>query len=275
MIKRTVAGVIGAVLVCVAISFNQTYPIILNILVAIACVLAMYELFSAMGILNMHFLTIPTFLFTISMPLLGNGLNFQILWYIYTLFVFCFMLYFKNTINFRHIASVYTMSLVITFSLGSFIMARDIGGKYGTFYIILILVVAWMTDTGAYFCGSFFGKHKLCPSISPQKTVEGAIGGVIVSVISAFLVCFIFKSFIFSETVYINYYLITIIGVLGAIISMIGDLSFSLVKRSCHIKDFGNFLPGHGGILDRLDSVIFLSPFIYFLLIIFPVIKAA
>ena len=90
-----------------------------------------------------------------------------------------------------------------------------------------------------------------------------------------FLVCFIFKSFIFSETVYINYYLITIIGVLGAIISMIGDLSFSLVKRSCHIKDFGNFLPGHGGILDRLDSVIFLSPFIYFLLIIFPIIKAA
>lgn len=273
MIKRTIAGIIGAILVCSAISFNQTYPIILNILVAIACILAIYELFSAMGILNMYFLTIPTFLFTISMPLLSNGLSFQILCYIYTLFVFCIMLYFKNTIDFKNIASVYTMSLVITFSLGSFVMTRDLEGKYGTFYVILILAVAWMTDTGAYFCGSFFGKHKLCPSISPQKTIEGAVGGIIVSVISVFLVCFIFKNFIFRETVYINYYLITIIGVFGAIISTIGDLSFSLIKRSYHIKDFGSFLPGHGGILDRIDSVIFLSPFIYFLLITFPVIK--
>ena len=130
-----------------------------------------------------------------------------------------------------------------------------------------------MTDTGAYFCGSFFGKHKLCPQISPKKTVEGALGGIIVSVLSALVTCLIFQNFIFDKQVFINYFLIVLIAVIGAIISMVGDLSFSLVKRSCNIKDFGNVIPGHGGILDRLDSVIFLSPLIYFLLIVFPVVQ--
>ena len=87
------------------------------------------------------------------------------------------------------------------------------------------------------------------------------------------VVCLVFQNFIFNENTFVNYYLIVSIGIIGAIISMLGDLSFSLVKRSCHIKDFGNVIPGHGGILDRLDSVIFLSPLIYFLLMIFPIVQ--
>lgn len=273
MLKRTVVGIVGSILVCTAIFFNQTYPIILNILIAAVCGLAMYELFLAMGILKMYFLTVPTFVFTIFVPLFGFGLYFQLLWYIYTLITFSVMLFFKDIINFKDIASVYTMALVITLSLGLFIKVRDMGGKYGTFYIVLILAIAWMTDTGAYFCGSFLGKHKLCPKISPKKTIEGAIGGIIVADLSALVVCMVFQNFIFNENTFVNYYLIVSIGIIGAIISMLGDLSFSLVKRSCHIKDFGNVIPGHGGILDRLDSVIFLSPLIYFLLMIFPIVQ--
>lgn len=273
MLKRTVAGITGSILVCIAIFFNQTYPVILNTLIAVSCGLAIYELFSAMGILKMYFLTVPTFIFTIFLPLFGFGFYFHLLWYIYTLTIFIVMLIFKDEINFKNIASVYVMALVIAISFGLFIKVRDMGGKYGTFYIVLILVVAWMTDTGAYFCGSFLGKHKLCPQISPKKTVEGALGGIIVSVLSALVTCLIFQNFIFDKQVFINYFLIVLIAVIGAIISMVGDLSFSLVKRSCNIKDFGNVIPGHGGILDRLDSVIFLSPLIYFLLIAFPVVQ--
>lgn len=273
MLKRTVVGIIGSILVCTAIFFNQTYPVILNTLIAVSCALAMYELFSAMGILKMYFLTIPSLVFTVFVPIFGFGLYFHLLWYIYTLITFSVMLFFKDAIGFKDIASVYTMALVITLSFGLFIRVRDMGGKYGTFYIVLILAIAWMTDTGAYFCGSFFGKHKLCPKISPKKTIEGAVGGIVVSTLSALVVCLIFQNFIFNEHVFINYYLIVFTGIAGSIISMLGDLSFSLVKRSCHIKDFGNVIPGHGGILDRLDSVILLSPLIYFLLMTFPIIQ--
>ncbi len=273
MLKRTVVGILGSFLVCVAIFFNQSYPIILNILIAIASVISMYELLSAMGVLKKYFLTIPTFLFTVIVPLFITELRFQFFWYVYTLIIFFVTLISKNITDFKDTAIVYTMALVVSLSLGSLIMIRDISGKFATFYVVLTLAVAWTSDTGAYFCGSFFGKHKLCPIISPKKTVEGAIGGIIVSFVSAFLVCFVFKNYIFDSDVLINYYLVALVGFLGPIISMIGDLSFSFVKRTCNVKDFGNVIPGHGGVLDRIDSVIFLSPFVCFLSMLFPLVK--
>ncbi|AIS52494.1 phosphatidate cytidylyltransferase CdsA [Thermoanaerobacter kivui] len=128
----------------------------------------------------------------------------------------------------------------------------------GMYIVWFIFIVSWMTDTFAYFTGRFFGNHKLIPSISPKKTVEGAIGGIIGSIVG----CVIF-ALLFPQS-NVSLYLGVVIGLLGSLVAQIGDLVASAIKRNCYIKDFGKIIPGHGGILDRFDSILFVSPFIYF-----------
>lgn len=125
-----------------------------------------------------------------------------------------------------------------------------------TKYIWLVYIIAFGTDTFAYFVGVFFGKHKLCPHVSPKKTVEGAIGGV--------LGCTII-TVIYFKVLGINNILYTIIfSMFVSAFSIIGDLLASKIKREHGIKDYGNFLPGHGGILDRFDSLLFVAPVVYY-----------
>jgi len=120
----------------------------------------------------------------------------------------------------------------------------------------LIFLTAFGTDIMAYFTGYAFGKHKLCPNISPKKTIEGAIGGTLGSVI----LCGLFGYF-FAYEVLIH---CLIIGALGGVVSQLGDLTASIFKRKMGIKDYGNLIPGHGGILDRFDSVLFTAPLVYY-----------
>ncbi len=120
----------------------------------------------------------------------------------------------------------------------------------------LIFLTAFGTDIMAYFSGYAFGKHKLCPKISPKKTIEGSVGGTLGSVI----LCSLFGYFFAPELIVHC----AVIGVLGGIISQFGDLSASIFKRKMGIKDYGNLIPGHGGILDRFDSVLFTAPLVYY-----------
>jgi phosphatidate cytidylyltransferase len=124
----------------------------------------------------------------------------------------------------------------------------------------LVLISAFGSDTFAYFTGMFLGKHKLCPTLSPKKTVEGLICGLIGSaalcMLFGFIVC---PEFLFS---------CAIIGFFGAAISVCGDLTASAYKRRMGIKDYGHLIPGHGGIMDRFDSVIFTAPFVYYYIVI-------
>lgn len=120
----------------------------------------------------------------------------------------------------------------------------------GLMYLVFILIATFATDTGAYFTGYFFGKRKLCERISPKKTIEGSIGGVLFSwVLSSLFVIFVFKD--------ANILLILLTGIIMPFTSQIGDLAFSAMKRLYNIKDFSNILPGHGGFMDRLDSLVF------------------
>lgn len=124
--------------------------------------------------------------------------------------------------------------------------------------IWLVFIVAWCCDTFAYLTGLLVGKHKLCPSVSPKKTIEGALGGIIGSVVG----CFIFSWFLMPEFLLS----ISIMGLGGAVISQMGDLSASSIKRYFDIKDFGNLFPGHGGVLDRFDSILFTAPYVFYYL---------
>lgn len=126
----------------------------------------------------------------------------------------------------------------------------------GSKYVWLVYIIAFGTDTCAYFTGKLFGKHKLYPEVSPNKTIEGAMGGIIGCVI---------LSLIFFNHLRINKYIyIIIFSVSASVFSMAGDLAASKIKRENGIKDFGNILPGHGGILDRFDSILFVAPIVYY-----------
>lgn len=125
----------------------------------------------------------------------------------------------------------------------------------------LIFLTAFGTDIMAYFTGYLFGKHKLCPSISPKKTIEGSIGGILGSILLCGLFGFFFATGVFFHCI--------VIGVLGGIVSQFGDLTASIFKRKIGIKDYGNLIPGHGGILDRFDSVLFTAPMVYYYILLF------
>jgi len=126
------------------------------------------------------------------------------------------------------------------------------------YMIWLIFIVSWGADTGAYFIGVFFGKRKLLPKISPKKTIEGAIGGMATAAILATALTWYFDKSIVAYVI--------LIAIVGSMVSIIGDLVASKIKRQMDIKDFGNIMPGHGGILDRFDSLLLVSPFVYYAL---------
>lgn len=135
--------------------------------------------------------------------------------------------------------------------------------KYGFNLIWLVIIISFFCDTFAYYVGKNFGKHKLCPAVSPKKTIEGSIGGILGSVIGVALWGY------FSTSVPFTWTSLIILAIVASIISQIGDLSASLVKRYVGVKDYGKIMPGHGGILDRFDSILFTAPVVYCYIVFF------
>ena len=133
----------------------------------------------------------------------------------------------------------------------------------GVYIVWLIFFCSWISDTFAYLSGSLLGKHKMAPVLSPKKSVEGAIGGVLASILLTGLYGYLFRKPMSLGTQEII--LLALFAGVGACISMIGDLAASAIKRNYDIKDYGRIIPGHGGILDRFDSVIITAPIIFYL----------
>ncbi|NLP34889.1 MAG: phosphatidate cytidylyltransferase, partial [Clostridiales bacterium] len=136
----------------------------------------------------------------------------------------------------------------------------------GGLLVWLIFIGAWGSDTCAYCVGKLLGKRKLAPKLSPKKSIEGSIGGIVGAAVIAFIYATIFKDNITGiENPQIVF---AIIGAASSIISQIGDLAASLIKRNYDIKDYGKLIPGHGGVLDRFDSILFTAPIVYYLAVI-------
>lgn len=131
----------------------------------------------------------------------------------------------------------------------------------GSAWVYAVLAITWLQDTGAYFAGRAFGRHKMAPYLSPKKTWEGAIGGLFSAIIVALLVKPLFG-------LPISYVSVALLGVVGGIVGPLGDLAESLIKRQVHVKDAGTLIPGHGGILDRIDSMLFTGPVLYYLILL-------
>lgn len=169
-------------------------------------------------------------------------------------------------VKFSSVASFFVITSYITVFLSHIILIEC--QPFGNALIWFVFFGAWGTDTCAYFAGKFFGRHKLIEKVSPKKTIEGAIGGVIGTVI-----IFVVYAFCLSKAkININYINLIINAVICAVISQFGDLIASCIKRENNIKDYGSLIPGHGGILDRFDSVIALSPLVFYLGFYLPII---
>ncbi|MGX6980081.1 phosphatidate cytidylyltransferase [Vagococcus elongatus] len=185
--------------------------------------------------------------------------NFH-LFYLTVLLLLCMAVFSKNTYTFENAAFPVLVSLYVGVGFQSFVAARGNGSEF--LYIIYGLAVVWATDIGAYMIGRKIGKHKLAPHISPNKTVEGSVGGVICAVAAACLIIFVYP----SETGF-NYpwTIMLVVTVIMSLAGQMGDLVESAFKRHFGVKDSGNILPGHGGILDRFDSLLFVFPLMSFL----------
>jgi phosphatidate cytidylyltransferase len=163
------------------------------------------------------------------------------------------------------IAEAYFCFLYAPVMLSCIYLTRHLG-EHGPYVVWLIFLSSWVNDAFAYCVGISLGKHKLAPALSPKKTWEGAIGGVCGAMLCTILYCEIFVRWLAPELDVLLWY--TIISGVGAVISQIGDLAASAIKRNHDIKDFGALIPGHGGIMDRFDSVIFIAPVIYVLAVV-------
>ncbi|MGM9602876.1 MAG: phosphatidate cytidylyltransferase [Faecousia sp.] len=172
-------------------------------------------------------------------------------------------------LRFEYIAYCFVAGLLIPFLFSSIV--RIHAGYAGRYYVVIPFVLAFASDTGAYFTGKFFGRNKLAPVISPNKTIEGVIGGIGGAVVCMLLYCLLMKlAFNFNE---IHYGYALVYGVAGSLTGVFGDLCFSVIKRQTGIKDYGKLIPGHGGVLDRFDSMILVAPLTEALLILIRVVN--
>lgn len=262
-IKRILTGVIGFPIVACALVFGNKY--IIDILFAVIAALSLYEYNNALKLKAKPVLWIGYIacaligvIHVIPMqylvPIIGALIPITIL------ILFLHVIISNMKINIKDIAlTFFGICYIVIFLL--FIPVL-MGGENGKKMVWFIVFAAWGTDTFAYIIGKSFGKHKFS-EISPKKSIEGCIGGIMGALLLIVPYSIILNNFYGMS---INYVYITFVGILLSIIGQIGDFSASTIKRYVKIKDFGNLLPGHGGMLDRIDSIIFIAPFAYFLL---------
>lgn len=280
MLKRIISALVGIVVgVSVLLIDNKfIYTAVLTLIGTIG----VWELIHAVKCDKHKPLTWVCVVFSAAVPMLLTlsvefNLKRNIIVFSYIGFVFVLlliMLLYHKTIRFEHIAMCGCAATVIPASLSCLIFVRYLpwyaeGGFFpGVFMLVYILFCAWFGDSGAYFVGTFLGKHKLCPDVSPKKTVEGLIGGIITVGIAAAIQCVVYNELLLRlptapEGYRMNYFVMVPVAMVASVAGVLGDLTASVIKRQYDVKDFGNLMPGHGGVLDRFDSVLFVAPFLY------------
>jgi len=267
MALRAVVGFF--LVVCLILLLYIAPPFVLPIVLAVMSVLAVQEILMSTHFITQKRIIFCAGLFAAAVPIwVYRGEDAA--WFLLMLFLLAFALFFigmsdHKNITFEKISAVFFASFFIPYFLSSIV--RILLMDYGRFLVAIPFVAAFIADLFAYLSGLAFGKHKLAPAISPKKTVEGLIGGLIGAVALTAVYGAIINAF---YAVSVSIPLLLMFGLIGGVVSTFGDLFFSYVKREFGLKDFGNILPGHGGILDRFDSLLFAAPAIELLLFVFP-----
>ena len=272
MKSRIITGIIGSALLLVVLVMP---PIALTIAMSAICAMAMYELLVATHFSLHRSILMTSIAFSACTPffsLFNSYLPAMITIFVYLLIMVCIQIFRHKSQRIEHTSFAFFMSLIfpIAFSCISYLRAFSL--RDGLFYVLIAIIMPWMCDMGAYFIGTFFGRHKLCPTISPKKTIEGLIGGIIISVLSAVAAGLIFQYLFLKGTATVMIWQLALVAIFCAPLSVFGDLFASLIKRQCHVKDFGNIMPGHGGVMDRFDSLLLVVPFLYILVHYLPLV---
>ena len=267
MLKRTVTGIVLIAVLVVMLLFLPTFSagILLSAMVFCAASELLWE---TKLVENRRFVVYAkiTAVFVVWWCYFGMPYPFALAGVlVFTAACFAELLISHGKLPFQQVALTMVAGLLIPFLLSALVRIRLMDA--GVYLIAAPFVMAFLPDTGAYLIGCAFGKHKLCPKISPKKTVEGLFGGFLGGIVGMVIYGLVLQHF-FGFTV--NYVAAVIYGILGAGAATFGDLMFSVIKRQTGIKDYGKLLPGHGGILDRFDSVTIVAPVAEFLLLILP-----
>ena len=258
MLTRIISAAVGIVIAVVVLIFHDT-QYVLSTAVAALSAIAVYEVMRAAKVTDMKISLVLSIAYAILQPFwLLTQYSFMVTM-IFVLLTFCGFIMKHKYYEYGKVFFSLAASLLITNALCTLITLHALGGRNGIMYLILGLCGAWLADSGAYFVGTFMGKKKLCPEISPKKTVEGFIGGILITGFLFLLISFVYMKIV-SYNVTVNWFGVCILGMLLAVIGTVGDLSASMLKRQCDIKDYGNIMPGHGGVMDRFDSVLFVAP---------------
>lgn len=275
MKQRIITGVIVVLIMIPILLFAQT-PV-LPIAIALGSVIAIFEISRCIGMQKAYPFVVPLYALAASIPFLsrfmalgslnakvepesakhlaqyGAILMIGILFYFFTIAIFS-----RGKYNLADVCVLFATSFYILMGFNAIIIMHD--NEHGGHVLYLaIFISAWMTDVFAYFCGMLFGrggKHKLIPDVSPKKTVEGSIGGIVFCIIGMMIFGWLCNTFTEYDS---NIFMFAIGGFLASIVSQIGDLLMSYVKRYYNIKDFSQLFPGHGGVLDRFDSILAVS----------------
>ncbi|MDL2253425.1 phosphatidate cytidylyltransferase [Ruminococcaceae bacterium OttesenSCG-928-I18] len=274
MKQRVLTAVIGIAALALLLLFFDT-PVF-NLVFALVCVVAVHEIFNAFQFGKSHLYLFIGFIPFILLFMLSDYMSVRAwIWpagYLFVLFLAVCVILSSQSLNFAKVSGMAVFSAIVVFCFYSLIHLKSLlpRAEYGydaVYFLILILGYAWGGDTFAYLVGRALGKHKLAPKVSPNKTVEGAVGGVVGSMLVGLLISLAYitiwrDSQTWAGVSNIYYLWITLFGIPASILGMLGDLFASAVKRQCEIKDYGTIFPGHGGILDRFDSVMFVAPLV-------------
>ncbi|MBQ4575479.1 MAG: CDP-archaeol synthase [Clostridia bacterium] len=262
MKQRILTGIVMAVTLIPCHFFTDT--VLLVVLMVLFSTVGSFEMLRCLGYHKNVAVSLPVYLCALGLPFLARytsslesffGFAFCIL-FLLMFYMMSLAVVYKGKQDINRLITAFAANFYVIFGITSIILVRDMPN--GLFTYLLIFVGAWMTDIGAYFIGVLFGKHKLIPEVSPKKTVEGAVGGIAVNVLSFCIYGFVIDHF-FDATP--NYLAMIVTALVVSIISMFGDLVASIIKRQYGIKDYGKLFPGHGGVVDRFDSIISVAPF--------------
>ncbi len=276
MLKRIITSLVAVAVFIPILVFSDTW--IFPIAMSICAAVAIFEMLDCLGFKKNFFLTVPLCLLAFFMPIymrymcldslrgmpmtggLKDVLIFALgLMFLASLYIFAVAVFANKSIKIPDIGLLIASSIYIIGAFCSILYIHD-HIYLGKYIYLLTFICSWTTDIFAYFTGRFFGKHKLIPAVSPKKTVEGALGGVVFCVIALVAFGFVIDNY-FDDfgIISANYLVLALSGIFISVVSQIGDLIMSLIKRHYGIKDYGWIFPGHGGILDRFDSVLAVS----------------
>ena len=265
--QRIITG--AALVIALIVILILGTPFVEFAIALLACVAAL-ELFSAVQLADNKLLMVVSEIGVAGLVVAQcfGAQFFNPIMYVYIVSLFAVYMINMHKISFEEIAKTFFVTIYVAFMFAHIILVRNM--EYGHFLIWFVLIGAFVTDTAAMFGGKYFGKHKLCPKLSPKKTIEGSLTGILGCILCTLIMCVICQVGFDIET---NYLWAIVVGFGASIISQLGDLSASCIKRQFGIKDYGKIFPGHGGVMDRFDSLFFVAPFIYYMMLIIPILK--